>query len=161
VAESDFSTSRCPVCSKNIPSYFRHTVKVPEGSFDPNEFRGRWLYSGRNDGWWYYSKEHSEELEKGWKEFNEAGTAEMKISILGRNYFINFQDMTQSSTCGGITRKIQREDSSIPTTIKGVAGVQIVPPEEMPSSKPNEEDSQESQSSQSTEEEDSDSGTME
>jgi hypothetical protein len=137
VAESDFSSAKCPVCYSPVPSYIRETVKVPEGSIDVDQSRGKWMYSGRTSGWWFYSKEHSDEIERGWNDYHSRGVNLFRISILGRDYTIDFQRMTQNSQCGGITRDIKRlEDLDSGTVPKGIAGVRIVKKEEISTVQP-------------------------
>jgi E3 ubiquitin-protein ligase RNF146 len=127
----------CPSCNAIIPEFVLEKAKVSNEIIKLEEISSKWLYSGRNSGWWYYSKEYDEIIEEAWNKCKnpEVGTKSyVNINILGRNYKIDFYSMKQIATTGEI-RNIKRveilgEEENI--IVKGITGVQIVKKENLP-----------------------------
>ena len=88
----------CPYCKAIIPDYVLEKAKVSEDELDLKNNSGHWLYSGRNNGWWHYSLEHDKIIEDIWnvhKNLESDAKIDVTINILGRNYKIDFEKMTQ------------------------------------------------------------------
>jgi E3 ubiquitin-protein ligase RNF146 len=132
----------CPSCNAIIPEFVLEKAKVSNEIIKLEEISSKWLYSGRNSGWWYYSKEYDEIIEESWNKYKnlaEPGVTKsyVNINILGRNYKIDFYSMTQIANSGEI-RSIKRIDQSEEENIivKGITGLQIVKNEHLPTLPP-------------------------
>ena len=125
----------CPYCKAIIPDYVLEKAKISEDVLDFKENSGNWLYSGRNNGWWHYSLEHDKIIEDAWQVYKSVcsdADVDVTINILGRNYKINYKNMTQTSD-NGVMRHIKRIDKVEEyDTIKGISGLQIVKKEDLP-----------------------------
>lgn len=131
----------CPICRNGISSSIITNSTTPLPSESPDIY---WLYTARNNGWWRYDPVTSEEIEKNYQEYiqesekleeseNEEESvsqmlnidhSEFIISIMGREYRIDFVHMEQS--CDGNVRSIKRETNVDTLTIRGIAGLKIV-----------------------------------
>jgi E3 ubiquitin-protein ligase RNF146 len=126
----------CPLCRGFIPLDVYENAKMKDmgGSMDIENIDNRWLYSGRNNGWWVYSDSHNHIIEDAYKRYlqrellGSEGDDFVVIHIYGKEYTINFTDMTQRSPVGD-WRNVQRlsiEDlEDFEGLCKGVAGIQV------------------------------------
>ena len=129
----------CPLCRGPIPNDVYENAKMKDmGSWtlELENVDYRWLYSGRNDGWWAYSDSHNRIIEAAFKSFlqeemlGDGGDDSVSINIYGKVYTISFTDMTQKSPYND-WRNIKRlaGDEDIENfdgkTLKGIAGIQV------------------------------------
>lgn len=135
------TSESCPMCRAYIPDYVYEGIKVSENDIRLNEVRGKWMYSGRNHGWWYFSPDIDDMIEHEWSKYNEelsngshSNHSTFSISILGMQYTIDFINMTQTSLLHNV-RKIKREENAS-ETVKGISGIQIVKEEDLPQPSP-------------------------
>ena len=140
VAEDD---KPCPLCNAVIPEFVLEGAKVSEEVINLKETAGKWMYNGRHSGWWYYSPDDDKAIEKAWKVHKKlqnmkmmgslgTGNVSITINILGREYKIDFENMTQSSN--GVFRNIKRVETfgEEDCVVKGISGLQIVKKENVP-----------------------------
>ena len=117
----------CPLCRSIIPQKILEDAK--SALLDLDQVKGKWMYAGRTDGWWYYDPSTSDEIEENYTEYQHLGDESKKIihiEILGRSYVIDFERMEQQSPLGK-ARRIQRVDESPEEIlVKGVAGLRVV-----------------------------------
>ena len=128
----------CPLCNALIPNFVLEKVKVSEESINLKDVVGKWMYSGRNNGWWYYSPEHDEIIEEVWnmaKKYrpDSLGSISLNINILGRLYLIDFDKMTQSADSGVIRniKRVEKFDEG-DDDVKGISGIQVVKNDSIP-----------------------------
>ena len=128
----------CPICNSIIPDFVLEKAKISDEVIDLKEVSCKWMYSGRNYGWWYYSQENDSVIEDVWKIYQTFGQPEsFTINVLGRNYKIDLREMTQECTSTGVTRNIKRlelqtNNSQGEILIKGISGIQVVKKNELP-----------------------------
>ncbi len=134
------NSSGCPICRGPIPNDVYEKAKMkdmgaPEIEMEDVDYR--WLYSGRNSGWWAYSDSHNRIIEAAFKSFLQEDllgggddTGSVNINIYGKNYTVNFTAMTQTSSHGdwrNIKRLASEEDLEgfDEKLLKGIAGIQV------------------------------------
>ena len=125
--------SGCPICRGSIPDDVYERARMDMNLLDMEDVDHRWLYSGRNNGWWAYTDSHNCIIEAAYQEFqNEEGDSNsfsVDINIYGKNYTVNFLNMTQISPTGD-WRNIKRLSADKPLdgsdgkSLKGIAGIQ-------------------------------------
>lgn len=123
---------KCPYCQADIPESVLEEAQISEEDYK-NVATHKWMYSGRNDGWWYYDPNSSKIIEEAYSKYTDVKEVDsadevntsIELNILGRTYTINFERMEQ--THGINTRKIKRVGNgiNIPSTIKGIAGLAV------------------------------------
>ena len=125
--------NNCPYCRQDtVPPKINEEAKFP----DDQKLEIPviiWIYSGRNNGWWYYDLDTNLELETKYTEYlKDKNKFERKVWLLSKPYQINFITMTQiSDDIHSNIRKIKRIDTSVESIdtfnklIKGIAGLQI------------------------------------
>jgi len=119
----------CPKCQAIIPGFILEKYKTSEKSVSLTT--EKWVYSGRVNGWWYYSLEDNKIIEDCWNMYQKYGKpSSVNLPILGRDYKIDFRNMTQTGESA--TRKIKRVKDEDNIHIKGVIGMQIVKDEDLP-----------------------------
>lgn len=110
----------CPLCRKYINR--EEIEKASNGTLEIKPENELWLYSGRHEGFWVYDLDSQEKLNEGYNNYlldNENET--IALEILGREYTINFNQMTQ--TYRGAVRKIKK---CLPDNkVKGIAGLNV------------------------------------
>ena len=124
----------CPMCNALIPRYVLEGARISEDILNLADGSGKWMYSGRRSGWWYFTPEIDEIIETSWKNHTEqGGDYSVVVVILGRNYSINFNTMTQSSA-QGMTRNIKRVEvgGTVDGLVKGISGLRIVKKDDLP-----------------------------
>lgn len=117
------SCNTCPLCRHSIDLTIIENAKTSSNiHIDSN--KSIWLYSGRNDGWWYYDTETDTIIEHAYQQFIiHPDKSSIDITILGKSYTIDFNDMKQRSLYA--TRSIKRESEIDKSQIKGIAGLQL------------------------------------
>lgn len=124
---------QCPLCRAVIPDFVLEEAKISDEVFVLEDKAGNWMYSGRTDGWWFYAPETDDVLEASWGAYQNGGASSINVDILGRTYVINFENMEQSCASNGTTRNIKRAvDINEGELVKGLAGLRVMPQEEMP-----------------------------
>jgi hypothetical protein len=118
----------CPVCRANIPNDVYENAKMAEITMKDVNYR--WLYSGRNNGWWAYSDSHNRIIEDAYNSFLQDSTSTTNINVYGKNYCINFSHMTQRSPYGdwrNLKRlgTIEDLDNFDEKSLKGIAGIRV------------------------------------
>ena len=106
--------NKCPMCRTELS---RDLIEEAEGCED---IKGKWMYSGRNNGWWYYDKESDKIIEDHYQRQDQL----FSVEIMGKNYSIDLDNMTQTAPNNfvrQIKRKCDEED-----IVKGIAGLQII-----------------------------------
>jgi len=80
----------------------------------------KWVYAGRNEGWWYFDPETSKEIDLAWVE----GEDKIEIEVSGYEYTMDLNELEQNSH-NGMVRKIKRvdEEDTDGMIIKGIAGL--------------------------------------
>ena len=117
------SCNTCSLCRHPIDNSIIEHAKTSH-TIDMNNHTSKWLYSGRNDGWWYYDTETSTDIERGYQQFLlDPTNSTINITVLGKTYTINFTEMTQRSLFN--VRDIKRESDVDKSQIKGIAGLQL------------------------------------
>ena len=123
----------CPLCNTTMSRELIreiHTASIdsPEtrdDAGDGSEIVFKWLYSGKNSGWWEFTSDDQETLEKGFSDFSQDPTKDkISMSICGNTYEIDFDNMKQCRTgYSSCTRDIRRiQNVNEVNLIKGVAG---------------------------------------
>ena len=123
----------CPLCRAIIPQYVLEEAKISDEVFVLEDKAGSWMYSGRTSGWWFYTPEIDSKLEVSWQAYQNGCVSSVNVVILGRTYTIDFATMEQRCLFNGTVRKIKRsEDVDEGEIVKGLAGLRVMPKEEMP-----------------------------
>lgn len=105
-------TPVCPLCRAPID---KSKVDITSAIGDIDLSDVKWLFAGRNGGWWAYESTMDRQIEDAF----QAGKPEVKIEILGKKYKIDFTTMQQVGDT--VSRQIKRKTAiDVP---KGVAGV--------------------------------------
>lgn len=120
----------CPLCRAKIPSFILEEAEISDEVVALEEKAGKWLYSGRMNGWWFYDPETDKIIETSYKTFKNGGVPTVIIDILGRAYTIDFNNMEQRAP-GGMIRRIKRAENAKGEIIKGLAGLRIVPEKDL------------------------------
>ena len=122
----------CPICRGIIPDDVYEQAKMNDSSdLELENVNYRWLYSGRNNGWWAYTNSHNRIIEAAYQEFQEdSNSSSVSINICGREYAVNFSTMKQMSPYGdqrNIKRLYLQEDLEgfDEKSLKGIAGIQV------------------------------------
>nr|QBK85429.1 MAG: WWE domain protein [Marseillevirus LCMAC101] len=122
----------CPICRGAIPDDVYENAKMKDtAAIEMDNVDYRWLYCGRNNGWWAYTDTHNRIIEAAFQDFLENNVDNsVSIVIYGKSYAVNFTAMTQTSPHGdtrGIKRLATDEDleNFDETSLKGIAGIQI------------------------------------
>lgn len=119
----------CPMCRTKIDwTEVDKIVKDYE-----NNSKYKWLFQGRNFGWWEYEKEQSDEIEIMYNKYNKniqnkEDNEKYKLVICSNIYEIDFKDMLQINISNNSVREIKRiknDDSNEDIFIKGVAGLKV------------------------------------
>lgn len=136
-------TRECPKCKVALSERVHEKANMPLDVKVPVINGPVWLYHGRVSGWWRYDPISNKKIEEGYVKYvkanqppesemiqisdSEENAVTMNIRIMGRDYTINFETMTQNpDPLFGSTRDICRIEGNNPNlTIKGIAGLQI------------------------------------
>jgi hypothetical protein len=125
-----FGNDKCPLCKCIVPKDYLENAKAKSGTDNFTRGEVRWMYSGRNGGWWYYDKIHSEEIEKNYQKIKNWDESEgplpyiFKLTILSQSYTINLMTNTQTSDINHAVRHIKCEkNAQLDDTAKGIAGL--------------------------------------
>ena len=131
------NNSGCPMCRGPIPNDVYENAKMKDAPpIEMEDVDYRWLYSGRNNGWWAYTDSHNRIIEAAFKSFLQedllggGGGDTVCVTIYGKVYTINFTDMKQTSPHGdwrNIKRLASDEDLEgfDEKSLKGIAGIQV------------------------------------
>lgn len=79
-----------------------------------------WLYSSQSYGWWHFSQEDNEALEKAY----QSGKSETELAIGGNQFHFDFDKMIQRSR-GRSTRNVLRVKELFDIALRGIAGTRI------------------------------------
>lgn len=80
-----------------------------------------WLYSGRNNGWWFYHFDLQTQIEKAYQKDNNGS---INLLICGSNIKLDFHEGVQTNTVTGSQREIIRWNrNALSKLIKGVSGI--------------------------------------
>ena len=122
----------CPICRADIPSDIYENAKMADMDTEipMEDVNYRWLYSGRNTGWWAYTDSHNRIIEDAYNSFLQDSTSTADINIYGKIYTINFSHMTQKSPHGdwrNVKRlgSVEDLDNFDEKSLKGIAGIQV------------------------------------
>lgn len=139
------SVISCPYCKRNSsPKYFRQLNEHPETIRNHNildqlnilhlKRDHHWLYSGRNNGWWYFNDELQTVLEKHYQKIDKDKKAAIGCinecftwMICGQQLEFDLVNMRQTNLESRSIRDIKRissgqlEGNSL--LIKGIAGM--------------------------------------
>lgn len=124
-----FGNDKCPLCKCIVPKDYLENAKAKIGTESFIEGKVRWMYAGRNGGWWYYDKVHSQEIEenyrkiRNWDEEDGPLPYSFKLTILSQSYTINLMNDTQTNDSNGAVRKIKCEKTAYLNQSKGIAGL--------------------------------------
>ena len=110
---------KCPLCRRDISQEIIDNATL-ETKVDTDQIR--WMYSGRNNGWWYYEPSISDTIEKGYQKFLD-DESNLEVDIMGRVYIIDYDEMVQ--TYKNYSRKIQRKTDQESVVVKGIAGMKL------------------------------------
>jgi hypothetical protein len=144
----------CPLCRRTIPiEFFEHFTKIvkKEDLDNVTKYQSKWMYSGRNGGWWFYQKECDELIEKAWINYQNSlsspenvivdDQSEFNLMINGSEYNICFITMKQKSIRNNWhTRKIKREENAKIEDNKGIGGIRYIIDKNSESNDENSED---------------------
>ena len=113
----------CPLCRTDIPSYVSENAQLIDNN--SNKTHGKWMYSGRNGGWWYYDPSTDKTIEDAYQIYKaKGGKSTLKVMILGNEYIIDFCEMKQIRVNHSAVRIIKRaENTNEDDLIKGFAGL--------------------------------------
>lgn len=120
---------KCPLCRCIVPQFFMENAMAERKYFNFDEGRGRWMYSGRNNGWWYYDDSHNKIIEESYRKIklwdDEKGPKpySFKIEILSQSYTIDLLNNTQTNDSNGAVRSIKYDKKAVLDNSKGVAGL--------------------------------------
>lgn len=126
----------CPLCRKPISTkIFEDSLsqKTETNCSSSSEVNIKWIYSGRNSGWWYYDFQTNELIEQNYQKYmknSDEISPRFEIYLFYNKYTIDFSNMVQISSNNSYKRNIKRiedkevEDKNI-YDIKGIAGLKI------------------------------------
>lgn len=121
-----FGNLECPLCRKSLPNDICDNAES-DITIDTKNYC--WIYSGRNEGYWYYTQDLNEIIEKSYIKYLDDPLQNLfDVMILNKKYIINFDDMVQiRSDNMNIIRKIVRidENNISQYNIKGVSGLKV------------------------------------
>jgi len=117
---------KCPLCREDIDNNVYENAKEDEDKILENGYY--WLYSGRNKGWWIYDDATCEIIEDAYTKFiNDNNESSIDITIIGKEYIIDFVNMLQINKIhNNRTRKIRKvfiDKDSCDKNIKGISGL--------------------------------------
>lgn len=116
-------SSTCPMCRKKFSSNI-----LEKSSTKQLEENIKWMYRGRNNGWWCYTTYLNLQIEQRYQKYQKTldiSIREFQCEILGREYTINFDKMTQD--CDGNIRDIKRIEDAVSDEdlVKGISGMRF------------------------------------
>jgi hypothetical protein len=115
----------CPLCREPLPDDLCERASS-KYEFDIPDIC--WSYSGFKDGVWYYDISSTEIIEEAYQKYLiDNKKYRFNISILGRQYIINFDNMTQKSDKKVVRNifRIDRNQDNSEHELKGMAGLKI------------------------------------
>lgn len=117
------SNKLCPLCRHPIPREIYEHAKLQKELHHSNNTI-KWLYKGRQSGWWEYDNITSELIEDAYNSNKQL----ILVNILGSPYIIDLRKWKQILTITPFTeRQIKRVDTSneLAKNIKGIAGLKM------------------------------------
>lgn len=113
--------------SRTVPQYDPvQSYRVDLDTFDDDDYsyyqavKYHWLYSSQSYGWWHFSEEDNDILEKAY----QSGKPDAELTIGGNQFYFDFDKMIQRSR-GRSTRNVLRVTELHDIALRGIAGTRI------------------------------------
>lgn len=138
-----FGNYKCPQCRCIVPDNFlEKAIAAKSTSTFIIDDGVKWMYSGRQNGWWFYENSHNQIIEEAYQKmqnwddemttFTNLKPHSIKIEILSVNYIIDFVRNLQINPLTLAIRLIKRVMVADFKSSKGVGGLKYLNDDQVP-----------------------------